>query len=369
MADNAETSPARKLNRVRLLASMLDGFAIFVATFVVVWPIARALLSTDPAAHDPSNAVVFILVGWGGALLLGAVAELIRKLDEALEALRLGGGAGTSSDGGIDPHTQTARRMLVSLDELGRVMREVRDVTLLDDAQRAQRLAIQGEQAVEQLQREVPALLNEHGWVEARRRVQQARERFPGLSAWDGLEAKIEEVRASVEARDVEAAKRQIQDLSALGAWERARDVIRDLLDRHPGCKAAQDLAVWVKRERQKAEAEARARLMAQAQDAARRREWGEALQLANVIVREYPHSPEADALRQQLPTLTENAEIQTRQRMEAEVRELLHEHRYEEAVRIARAIVEQYPKSPQAAVLREQLPRLEQKAGRTRGK
>ena len=102
---------------------------------------------------------------------------------------------------------------------------------------------------------------------------------------------------------------------------------------------------------------------MAQAQEAANRREWKTALSLALTVIQRFPKSPEAQALRMQLPTLRENAEIQARQRMEAEIRDLIKARRFDEALRITDELIQQYPNSPQAAVLREQLPRLEEKA------
>jgi len=102
---------------------------------------------------------------------------------------------------------------------------------------------------------------------------------------------------------------------------------------------------------------------MAEAQEASNAREWKKALQLATMVIQRFPRSPEAQALRMQLPTLQENAEIQIRQHMESEIRELIKQHRFDEALRIAHELLQQYPDSPQAAVLREQLPRLEEKA------
>ncbi|NLG41995.1 MAG: hypothetical protein GX547_02015, partial [Phycisphaerae bacterium] len=96
---------------------------------------------------------------------------------------------------------------------------------------------------------------------------------------------------------------------------------------------------------------------------AVNQREWNKALVLANDLLHRYPRSPEADALRQQLATLTENAEIQTRQQMESEFREQMKQRQFASALRLANELMERYPKSPQADVLRSQLPRLEKLA------
>jgi outer membrane protein assembly factor BamD (BamD/ComL family) len=118
---------------------------------------------------------------------------------------------------------------------------------------------------------------------------------------------------------------------------------------------------------RNQAEAELRARLMAQAQECVNKRDWAAAVQHAHSLIQRFPRTPEAQALRMQLPTLRENAEIKERQQMEAEIRELVHQQRFDNAVRAARQLVEQYPHSPQAEVLRQQLPKLEEKAAAAR--
>jgi outer membrane protein assembly factor BamD (BamD/ComL family) len=138
---------------------------------------------------------------------------------------------------------------------------------------------------------------------------------------------------------------------------------MRDLLERHPKAQGAQELGRRLRLQREKAEAEMRAKLMTQAQEYSNRRDWGNALTTARTIVERFPNSPEAEALRSQLRILEANAEVRERQRMEAGIRDLLARQRYEEAVRQARALIARYPHSPQAAVLHDQLPRLEEKA------
>ena len=249
------------------------------------------------------------------------------------------------------------------LDELLVLTREVRDISLLNEEQRSLRLQAQGKAALSLLQREVPVLLREHNWIEARNRVQEARERFPSFSEWDALERQIEQMRAQVEAHDIEAAERQVDDLTSLGAWDRVAEVMNELLERHPDAPRANELAQRLRAQRNQAEAEQRTRLMAQAQEASNNREWKPALAAATSLIQRYPKSPEAQALRMQLPTLHENAEIQTRQQMETQIRDLIKEHRFDEALRVAHELLDQYPDSPQAGVLRDQLPRLEEKA------
>ena len=75
----------------------------------------------------------------------------------------------------------------------------------------------------------------------------------------------------------------------------------------------------------------------------------------------------DTDALRVELETLEANAEIQTRQQLEQQIKEHISRQEYWDALAIARRIMADFPFSPQANALRTQIPRLEELA-RTQG-
>ena len=360
-----------ELNRTQLLAGFLTagGILLGLATLVRAgFRYARLDWTGAGAGGEFFQTTLELFTGVAGWLALWGLAEVLRKLESLLVALRDSRSAAPAELTlyGTPAHAApaaTSSDLQAAVGELVNLAREMRDISLLSEAERAARLKVQGAALAKRLQQEIPALLQEHRWVEARLRVQQARERFPSMSDWDVLEQQIEQMRAGVEARDVEAAIRQVNDLAGLDAWDRATKVVQELLERHPNSAKAQELARRVALQREKGDAEKRARLMSQAQEAVNRRQWQRALSLANEMIRLFPRSAEAEALRHQLPTLAENAEIQTRQQMEADFRELMRQRRYDEALRLARELIERYPNSPQAQVLRDQLPRLEQKA------
>ena len=375
MDETEERIEPAPLNRTRLIGGALDVGGALLAIAALVWALIRfweiANAETVSAA-DAAMTVVLALLGLcAGAFFFGA-GEATRKLEDLSELLR---GTSSSSDGmagaplsigdahgaGHDPADRQTMLELVGL------MREVRDISLLSEEQRSARLSAQAEDLSRRLQREVPELLREHKWFEAFKRVRSARERFPTLAVWDELARRIQNVRGQVESRDIEEATRQINELTALSAWDRAQDVARDLLERHPKADGAIEVARRVRVQRDKAEAESRARLMTQAQSSTDKRDWPAALSAARALIERFPHSAEAEALRPQLPILEANAEVKSRQLMEAKIRQLLTERRYEQAVRMARQLIARYPSSPQASVLHDQLPRLEKKAAALR--
>lgn len=247
-------------------------------------------------------------------------------------------------------------------EELVLLVRELRDISLLGEDQRKMRLEAQGRAALERLQREVPVLLREHNWLEARGRVLTTRERFPQLREWDALEKQIESMRSQVEQHDIEAAERQIKDLVALDAWHRVEEVLTELLQRHPDSIKAIELGHRIRAERHKALAEARARLMIQAQDAVNRRDWRTALEFTNTLIQRYPQSTEAQQLKLQLPILRANADTKARQELESRITEALKQRKYDDAMRLTREMLDNYPNSKQAEKLREMLPDIEKK-------
>lgn len=355
----------------RLIAAALDFAGGAVMLLSLAWAVS-AFWELSQTEDRPISALLrtaaLLFVGLGAGLLHWAAGEVLRKLKQfsvSVEESRTSQPAVREG-----PERLPLRRPAPSAaanDVLTRqlitLMREMRDISLLTETQRAERMQIQAQDLVRQLEHDVPELLREHNWFEAFQRVQTARERFPTFDAWDKLERQIEAVREQVEARDIEAATRQADELATLGAWDRVGEVIRDLMARHPRAPSAVELTRRLKKQRDRAEAEVRAKIMAKAQEHADKRDWAEALSHAQSLLRRFPKSTEADALRLQLPTLEANAGIKIRQQMESDIRDLLKHKRFADAVDLARDLIERYPNSPQAEILRDQLPKLEEKA------
>ncbi len=353
------------------VGAALLAIAAFVWAAAAFWALPQAPSTAGSGVVWAAGIVALLLVWWAIALGLWGLAQILVRLDElqanfqssaepddgtesaiALAARRVRGDA--------TPNETLARQ----IGELVQITRDLRDVMLLSEHERNLRSREESQALVEQLERDIPVLLREHNWEEARLRVQQAQMRFPSLSAWDALAEQVEQARMKFESRDIESATREVNDLIALGAWDRAAMVAQEALHRHPRSEAAAELARKLAQHREKATSDERARVMARAQDATDRHDWIEALRHVNEILERFPKSIEARDLRQQLPTLQANAEIQTRQRMEAEIRELIQQRRYTDALRKARTLIGRYPDSPQAAALRETLPKLESRAG-----
>lgn len=365
MSEQTEPRLVAKLNWSRMAVSGMCVGAVLLTLAATLWMLVRFGELGGRGEMPTAAEFIAVVAIWLGAvaagLLLWGVAEAVRLLDRLG---RLTGGATELRGQSDDPAaTQARARLIDDVDQLLELTRELRDINLLSDSERAMRLQSEGEMLARKLEVDVPILIREHNWVEAQRRLQTARMRFPALPNWDALEAQVAQARSSVEARDIEKVSREVKDLAALGAWDRAMQAIRHLQERHPDVPQVGELARRIANEREKATAEERARLMTRAQEATNQRRWREALRMVEEILARFPHSPEADELRMQLPTLRANTEVQVRQEMETQIRDLIKAQRYRDALRVARTLLQDYPASPQASVLRDQMPRLEQLA------
>ncbi|MEW6250231.1 MAG: hypothetical protein AB1716_06270 [Planctomycetota bacterium] len=381
MADYQDTEVPEGQGAGRFAAIVMSIGAALLAVAVTVWTIARywelsQLAARSAAAETPGPTsgdfvlpAAWLLAGLGFAALLWGGAEMLRRLEDLASATRASPGpipaitAAAPAALRMRAGEARAEQQAQLLEELVELMREVRDIELLSDQERAARLQHEAGQLVAQLERDIPALLREHNLREAQRRLDRARQRFPSLPNWDALARQIEQARAKFEEHDLEVATREIDDFAALGAWDRAAEVVRELRQRHPESDKVKELVRRVAVGRERATAEERARLMSQAQDATNRHDWPRASELVELLLARFPGSPEARDLRQQLPTLKANVEIQQRQQMEAQIRDLIRQQRFPDALRIAHDLIERYPQSPQAAALRTQLPRLEERA------
>ncbi|HUN80892.1 MAG TPA: hypothetical protein VMV81_05205, partial [Phycisphaerae bacterium] len=177
------------------------------------------------------------------------------------------------------------------------------------------------------------------------------------------LVQEVEAARQQREADDFAGITREINDLISMSAWSQARKLAQELQVKRPDDPEARQLMLRIEREYRISQDEQRRRLYAEVQRFVSRKRWEEAKAAANAFVERFAGSDDAEAVRLQMPTLELNAEIETRQRLEAEIMVLVKHGRYIDATALARRVIEQYPDSPQADALRQQIGRLEELA------
>jgi hypothetical protein len=249
--------------------------------------------------------------------------------------------------------------------ELRSVLMEIRDILLLPQDQRVRRY-----QAI--LEAEFQRRLAAADRFIASRDFHRARDELTALTDRFEMDDRIRETRNRLEraadearAQDIAQAATRTADLMGLAHWDEAERLGRELADKYPAASEPAALLERVARERRLFEQRHRQRMLDEIQQFVHQRRWKEAAEGTRRFLDMFPNDIEAPPLREQLQTLDANAEIQTRQQLELQYKELLQQHRYWDAVGLARRIIGEYPLSPQANALRGQIARLEEMARR----
>lgn len=350
---------------------------IFMALAALIAAIALAGIIATPILlwHQEGRVVSgFELPLLAGLLIIGVVGTVLmlltlsarRRMDRLMEQVGLleqrttilaeqSVARGREAQSGAETSANPA--------ELNNLLSEVRDILLLPQEQRVRRYQAMMEA---EFQRRMAAAER----FIASRDFHRARQEYAALVDRFGLEERIHEARArleraaeQVQAQDIAQAATRLQDLGSLGRWDEAEQLIRELADKYPTSPEPAAMREGIARERKLFEQRNRQRMFEEVQQFVRQRRWREAAEGARRFLEAFPNDVEAPPMRDQLATLDGNAEIQSRQQSEQQYKDLIQQHRYWDALALARRIIGEFPMSPQAQVLRAQVARVEELA------
>jgi len=93
------------------------------------------------------------------------------------------------------------------------------------------------------------------------------------------------------------------------------------------------------------------------------RRLWRRAMTNAVKLLECAPGHKKSVAIRSQLKTIRENAEIEERQEQERRIQELIRGRQFFEAIDLAQDLLQRFPNSPQAETLKTLMPKLRELA------
>ena len=169
--------------------------------------------------------------------------------------------------------------------------------------------------------------------------------------------------KAMVE-EDVRLRRIEIETAAGRKEFDVARKSAEELAAKYPENYDVQRLRDRVAAQEKNHKLQAADRLAEDAEKAARNEHWREARRLAEKLIAEFPDSPPAEFARSGLETLRRNAEIEERRELEDRYKDQLSRMQYKDALETAEAIIRQFPESPQAAALRDKLEKLREQAG-----
>lgn len=243
------------------------------------------------------------------------------------------------------------------------LLRELRQLLMLNDSQRQELLASTARQRREQLRMEIDRSIARGAWADADTALAAYIGEFPGDGESAALKARLDQERD----RAVEPALRQlrerVEDLMAIGSWDRARMLASQFVQNYPENRAAAELLEKLEHDAEIARDAAVQRLYQEIKSDIDRRHWRRALAGAQKLMEQSPGHRRAAAIREQLATIAENAEIEQRQEMERHIQELLRAKQFAEAIDLAEQLLDRFPASPQAESLQQLLPKIRQLA------
>jgi len=374
---SSEPSPPKGQKRATRTARTLAILAGFVFVISVITAVVPTLVESIDRRHIPMVEVVSDIVGRvtvGVALavtLLGLASalRLLWKIKNSLSRLERFEYESKSANASVPDEAQLRdsdagnQKSAIQLHEMLLILRDIRDNSLLSEEERREKKSRVASDDVRNAQQLIRGLIDQGSFVEARQMAEEMARKYPENPTATQLPVDVEAQRGKRERADIRECAKQVSDLISISAWDRARVLAQQLVERHPDAVEARQIAERIERDHELFQAEQRRRMYAEIQRYVSRRRWREALAAAQTFMERFPTSDETAMLRAQVDTLTDNAEIETRQEMEAEITDLARHGRYIEAADFARRLIARFPDSPQAEVLRQQLPRLDELA------
>lgn len=252
------------------------------------------------------------------------------------------------------------KQLLLGMSELKRLLNEVNENILLDEEGKKQKYEFLVNQKIRNACAEVDKLIENSEWSSARAILEALVKRYPDKKELQDKLEKLEIKRKEAFQQELSKARKLINDFIAISAWDKAVRQAESLLEKHPDSEEAKELVAQISQERQKFRIEQIRRMEADIQRSITRKRWNDALAIAQQLIDKYPDSPEAELLREKIDTLRANAEIEKRQQLEEQIKDLIRRENFIQALELVRYVIKEYPNSPQAQKIRED--NLEQK-------
>jgi hypothetical protein len=294
----------------------------------------------------------------------GDLAESLARLRAAVEAM-----SHTKSDAPatLDQTVPTTGMEGASsgedLRQILTLLRELRQLAMLNDSQRQELLASTARQRHEQLRTEIDRAVAKGAWGDADAALAAFIGEFPGDGELAALKARLNQERDRAAEPALRQLQERVEDLMAIGSWDRARTLTFQFVQNYPENRAAAQLLEKLEHDAEIARDAAVQRLYQEIKSDIDRRHWRRALAGAQKLMEQSPGHRRAAAIREQFATIAENAEIEQRQEMERHIQELLRAKQFAEAIDLAEQLLDRFPASPQAESLQQLLPKIRQLA------
>lgn len=250
-----------------------------------------------------------------------------------------------------------------AIEKLTTAVSELKELTLLSPEQRAQRIAAQGVVIKADRVKEVFAFVAAHDWARAERSLSVLEAEFPGDEEVARGRTYLDHARRVFEEETMVRSICEVEKLVDTGDWDEARRKSAQLAEGFPKSGDAQVLKQRVEHEYQFHRESTVRKIIEDIRTAVEHRQWQEAIAHSERLVGFYPEHQLVEGIRNQMPTMRQNLEIEQRQAIEIRLQSMIQDGHIEEAIELAEDTIRQYPSSPQARNLEAILPRLREMA------
>ncbi len=156
---------------------------------------------------------------------------------------------------------------------------------------------------------------------------------------------------------DIESQSRRAADLIAASRFDDAVALVEGLLQKFPDHDGTRTLLTRVRQEAQSYHEEQCQRYYELIQEHALNRNWLAAVEAAHRLIHDFPDTKVADEAKVMMATLVDNARLQEVRDYREAIRDLLARGQFEELLKLANYILENYPETTLAEELRTKIP------------
>jgi hypothetical protein len=243
------------------------------------------------------------------------------------------------------------------------MLQEIRELAFLSDNQRQQRLADAHQQRKGYLSSEIQRLMSAKDWPATDVALSSFASEYPGDPELNKLQAEVAAAKQSAEENAFGALHDRVEDLMAVWAWDQAYAESARFVENFPDHEPGRELLKRVMSERENYIESTANRLYEEIRLDVDRRFYRRAMANAVKLLECAPGHRKSVAIRSQIKTIRENAEIEERQEQEKRIQELLRNKQFFEAIDLAEDLLQRFPNSPQAETLQTLLPKMRELA------
>lgn len=244
-----------------------------------------------------------------------------------------------------------------------RLLEEIREVSMLDDTERAARRQMSIRQRKLARLDEASSLIAKRQWADADAILHLLESLYPGDGEVLDRRNQLDDLRLIEANTDWQSTESDVLEVTAAGRHQQAIESLLAYIERNPTRGDGPALLSQVRADAQQFVEERAHTLFDQVKNEVDHRQWRQALGHVQQLLMELPDHQMSQRVRPQVPTIQKNAEIEERREQEARIHELVRATQYAEAIESSERLIRQFPGSPQARTLGAALPKLKRLA------